>query len=830
MQILIKKSWSLDPIFLLVKCAVLFFLVNQLQAASPQFQLGDKVSIYSDKAFRKNGGEFFEAIGNVVIISEKDTMYGESASFDRTKMVFKMEGNVRLIANGMTLYGSHLEYNAVTGHAIIKNARLIQADFVVIAKQIERITEKQYIADEAEFTTCRDCTESWAVYGKKMIMNMGEYAVIHHGLARIKGVNILYIPLLAFPIQTKRKTGLLFPDISTRIGEGLAFEQPFFWAIDQHKDATISPTLWAQRGYGGDLEYRHHFGQDKWVSFNSRLLQDSIYLPGKTGQNKSGENYFRYFGEVENSWRWSPNLNHHLRYTGARDLDVIRDHPQYTDPKTISSEMGFSGFADYRQDRFAISLQSDYWKNQLTDDPVEFDGSYVQVLPKVALASTPYSLFQTDIPFLQHLAIGADSSFTRFRQVDADDSLKIRNADRVTVNPYIFWEILNKGPFELKSTVTGDYQSYLFPEIDRKVDGKLQNNNFEKNSILTKTQFSFRVDRVFGLAYERKVDVDELSSSEARELQKGQVKEEENKKDRPLKDSNTVGSLEDFETSVSSDEVVIQKNSYRHAQEYSFIHHYIPVQNLSGNRQFENQISTNDGWFDYLDAVRAKEYLSGVNQSRAIIPPNNTFEFQWNNNLVRKSPQKAVKWDTDRRYLRDNFSYNKVGFFNVSQGYILDKELPTNKFEDRLTRLLIQAGFGADRWSFNFSENFFYNGSEHIFNAGFNREFDQLRFFSSYTYSSLNQAKLEFLSLGTQIRVTDILGFSILREMDLEAKEIIRNIYSVNFMPLNNCWIFNLNYRESLVDKRYSFNLIFNFGNQEFQLYKNSQFAPNAFN
>jgi hypothetical protein len=64
-----------------------------------------------------------------------------------------------------------------------------------------------------------------------------------------------------------------------------------------------------------------------------------------------------------------------------------------------------------------------------------------------------------------------------------------------------------------------------------------------------------------------------------------------------------------------------------------------------------------------------------------------------------------------------------------------------------------------------------------------------------------------------------------MKDMDLEAKKNIRTNYSLDIMPHNNCWILNLNYRESLVDSRYFFNILFNFGDDNFSQYRNNYFA-----
>lgn len=785
-------------------------------AAEPQFQLGDTLSIFSDKAIRKDGGEVFEAVGNVVVISGKDTLYGESAHFDRRTMIFTVEGNVRLNTQDITLYGSRLEYQALSGYAEIDNARIVDPRFTIVARKIVRKSEKLIVTLDSEFSSCRDCPESWSVFGKRIVVYLDDRAEIHHGLAKVKGISVLYIPYMVVPLKN-RKTGLLFPDIFTRLGEGLGIAQPFFWAIDDSKDATITPTFWASRGYGSDLEYRQRFGPERWFQGNARVLNDKIYLPQEnfTGQSESGLNYTRYFSDFENHWQWSPNWVHHLRDTSTRDLDIVRDFPTYTDERVLGSSLGFQGHVDGRGGLWALSLQGEYQKNLLTPDPLTFDQSYVQTMPRIALGTVPYSLVQSKTPLFQHIMIGADGSFTRFRQVRPTDETSngpIRNADRITANPYLNWHFFTWGPLSVKTQAMLDYQKYSFADLGGVAA--------EKHATLLKTEAAFTMDRIFGLAYEEKVPLRDLPAETRRALRP--VKEDGIK---PLSSQTSgrklVGVLPDFSTSLTEDEVPVARNSYRHSQEFKFIHHYITAEELSGNGRFRKQIELNRGWFDYTDAIRSQEYLLGANITRTIVPPGNTLEFQWNNVLIRKSP-KNTDWRVDQRYLRDNFSYSKMGYFNVSQGYLLDEDL--NEFRDRLTRLYVNAGYTADKWSLSSSEYYFHSNSQHIFQLGFQRQFDYLNFLSAYNYNSFGDIPLHTLSAGMQVRPIDTLGVSYQKLVDLEAKEDIRNIYTVDIMPNNECWILNLNYRESLVGYQFAFNIQFNFGDERFQNYRRDWF------
>lgn len=729
-------------------------------------------------------------------------------------MMVKIEGNVRVITKDMTLYGSHLEYNITTGQAVIKNARILTSDFNLVANELIRINENEYLTNNAEFTTCKDCAESWSVYGQTIRVHVGKFVEIRNGLFKVKGVNVIYLPYIVLPILTKRKTGMLMFTPISRAGEGIGVQQPVFWAIDDYKDATVTPSFWGKRGYGTDLQYRQRFRDQSWMDFNSRILNDSIYEPLKSNHAPSGTNFFRHFSEVETHTQWTPNLGSHFRFTGARDLDVVRDYAAFTDTKIIGSDLGFNGKADWRRDTFHLGAEGQYGQNQLFSDPTGFDRSYVQMMPRVSFSTVPVSLYQSRTPMLQHISTGIDSSFSRFRQVDQLDNPFLRNADRVSVQPYVNWNLFNWGPVSMKTKYLYDQQVYMFDDHRQAGAGK--------NAGLVKTEVSFTMDKILGLSYEERVPLKYISESDLKRLR-------ENKEQgltpiqKTEKDNRLVGDMPKFESELAQESLVLTRNGYRHAQEFKFLHHYISSSNTYGNKQFINQIKDGQaGWFDYEDAIRAKEFQFGSNATRTIIPPQNTLEFQWNNTLIRKSP-KSFNYLVDDKFLRDNFTYTKIGYFNVSQGYMLNHQ-DNATLEERLTRLQVETGYTALRWNVALNEYYFHEEKENIFTLSGNRRFEYLNVFSSYNYNSFGK-KLNSIVYGGQVRPIDILGLAFSKQEDLEAKKNISTIYSIDLMPNNNCWILNFNYQKTLNYERFSLGVMFNFGDDRFERMRSDYFA-----
>lgn len=733
-------------------------------------------------------------------------------------MMVKVEGNVRVVTQDMTLYGSKIDYNLATGVAQVKNARILTSEFSFIATNLTRLSAKEYLGEEAEFTTCKDCVESWSVYGDKIRLLVGEYVQIKHGLFKVKGIDVIYLPYIVIPILSKRETGVLIPRISQRTGEGIALEQPFFWAISDDKDLTLSPTFWAQRGYGGDLQYRQRFSYTDWLEINTRFVNDKIYWPKELNTSPSGREFFRYFGDVEFHSQITSNLNTHLKYSDLKDLDFIRDFPQYTDPMTNSSDYGLEGFFNYRFDHFSLAVEGTYLRNQIFDDPLGLDESYVQVLPRVSLSSMPMTLVQSSL--INHLAVGLDSSWTRFRQLEENEYL--RNIDRTSLRPYLIWQMMNWGPVNLQSQFTFDQQLYDLSPSSRQV---FESSLYEsrrifagKNAGILKTEMSFSMNKVFGLAYEEKIPVENLTKKDLKNLQKKKMKGISPLK-KSSKEKKLVGQLEDFAAELSQNEIIQRRYSYRHGQNFKFIHHYISSENEFGNQSFIDQLQNQQGQLDYEDALRSQQFLFGANTTRVIIPPQNTLEFQWNNTLVKKSP-KTFNYLQDERYLRDNFNYTKIGWLNISQGYLLDQR-DLEDLRQRLTRLMIDAGFVGANFSLGLTEYYFHYDNQNIFQLNFNQKFEYLNFLINYTYNSFSSSNLNSLKIGGRVRPTDTLGLSLIKDVDLKSKRDIRTIYSLDLMPHNNCWIFNLNYRQSIVDSRFSFNVFFNFGDDNFDRYRN---------
>ena len=432
--------------------------------ALPKFQITqDNVQLLSDKAFKFPKENKFEAVGSVVISQGPNSIYGDKATLSMQTGEATVLGNVRYVGPDMTLFGSEFDYNFKTSLFTIKNARLKSGNFILQGKKIEKISEDLIIAEGAEVTTCQDCPESWTVYGTKVKIVPNKYIYIYSGFVSIKGISFFYIPYLVFPIKKKRETGLLLPKLELSQDDGARFRLPFFWAIDDKKDMTLTPSMFGRRGFGSLFEYRQNVAEEKWFQLDSMVIWDNIYQPYKQNYDVIGDNYFRNFNNYEHTYNFGTHWNHHLNFLALTDSDQLRDFDYLINPFVEGPDTGGGGYLNYRTSLIDVNLEGYLQRNVLVTDPTIFDKNYVQILPKVLFDLNPLKIFQSDFFPFQSLNFGVAADFTTFKQMNFNELNYIRNANRTNFVPYLDYNLGQIGPVQLKSYLAFDSQYYDFP-------------------------------------------------------------------------------------------------------------------------------------------------------------------------------------------------------------------------------------------------------------------------------------------------------------------------------------------------------------------------------
>ncbi len=119
--------------------------------------------------------------------------------------------------------------------------------------------------ENASYTTCPPGNRDWVLSAREVELDHTEgKGIARNAKVTFKRVPVLYTPYISFPLDERRKTGLLLPKVGTTDETGVDVSLPWYWNIAPNRDATITPRLMSDRGVmlGGEFRYltRHSKG------------------------------------------------------------------------------------------------------------------------------------------------------------------------------------------------------------------------------------------------------------------------------------------------------------------------------------------------------------------------------------------------------------------------------------------------------------------------------------------------------------------------------------------------------------------------------------------
>lgn len=177
----------------------------------------------------------------------------------------KATGNVLINRGGNVYEGPLLELKVDAFEGFFNEPRyhFLQNGAHGQAFRADFLDESHAVITDATYTTCKrkpgpDWMPDWILRAASISLdNDKQEGIAHGGVLRFKGVPILPVPAISFPLSDKRKSGLLPPSVGVSTVNGVEAVVPYYWDIAPNRDATITPTFMSLRGVdlGGEFRY-----------------------------------------------------------------------------------------------------------------------------------------------------------------------------------------------------------------------------------------------------------------------------------------------------------------------------------------------------------------------------------------------------------------------------------------------------------------------------------------------------------------------------------------------------------------------------------------------
>jgi LPS-assembly protein len=265
-------------------------------------------------------GDYCILTGQVELpLGAQTTLFADQIEMFRDTNRLVAQGNVVFATAEGRLSADRLEYDVASGTGTFRDATGLmslgaqadprqfgnqEADVYFYGEVIERLGPRRYRLTRGAFTTCVQPTPRWEVASGTVTLNLNDYAVAKGTTLRVKGVPVMYLPMIYYPIrEDQRSTGFLLPTYGTSTVRGQAVSNAFFWAISRSTDATFFHDWFTKAGQGAGAEYRYvaspqSSGDVRLYRFNR---QQTLFTEGSQTQTLEAANSYEVTGTMSHA-------------------------------------------------------------------------------------------------------------------------------------------------------------------------------------------------------------------------------------------------------------------------------------------------------------------------------------------------------------------------------------------------------------------------------------------------------------------------------------------------------------------------------------------------
>ncbi|MEM7752708.1 MAG: LPS assembly protein LptD, partial [Pseudomonadota bacterium] len=246
------------------------------------------------------------------------------------------------------------------------------------ANEIARVDDRYTRLDRVVASSCEVCAQNpiplWEIRASRVIHDDIERQLyFENAQFRVAGVPILYFPRLRLPDPSvERATGLLIPQFSSSSDLGTGIKLPYFIAIDDHSDLTLTPYVSSSTA---TLEFEYEqLVRNGIIEFEGAISNDDI---------RDTRGYF--FGQAELALPRGFVLSGQLEFVS--DPAYLFEYG-YSDIDRLKNELAFTRTRD--KDRFRASI-SEFRTLRESEIPIRdtlpdqfVDIEYLRELPALA--------------------------------------------------------------------------------------------------------------------------------------------------------------------------------------------------------------------------------------------------------------------------------------------------------------------------------------------------------------------------------------------------------------------------------------------------------------
>lgn len=217
------------------------------------------------------------AVGDV--IEDQVTLTAEQAEVQQDGKS-RLQGSVRLLHGDRLLSTDRLDYDKqrqrvrVDAESVFRNRSVMvrsqaaefdipsrtgqfdATEFLLLDRAARGSADRMQLSasgavelEQVSYTSCAADSDAWYLRASDIRLDTDSgLGTARNARLEFGGIPILYTPYLRFPIDDRRRTGLLYPSMGQSNRNGFEFRWPLYLNLGPNYDATLTPRYMAERG------------------------------------------------------------------------------------------------------------------------------------------------------------------------------------------------------------------------------------------------------------------------------------------------------------------------------------------------------------------------------------------------------------------------------------------------------------------------------------------------------------------------------------------------------------------------------------------------------
>ena len=398
-------------------------LTPQQRTELPTDIIGDQISGIegSDTTF---SGHVSLTRGDQYLLTDRMTVNNETGNY-------AAQGGVRYQDSGIRLVAASAE-----GNQDQDTHRLDDVRYQLVSRRGNGGAESaemhgsEGILHGSTYSTCPPDDRRWELRARQIDIDTESGMGVARGATlRVGRVPVLYVPWLTFPIDNRRRTGLLYPVIGSSSRNGFDWRQPIYFNLAPNYDLTLTPRYMSDRGLELGSEFRYLLPRGRGNLQFAYLPSDNLTTRERDDEIAEGVPPDNRRAEDRGMFRFNATQDLSDNWQARSNLVWISD-PRYLEDASNS----LSGLTSYRlSSNLGIFGTGRYWQAGISADrPILAD--YTLDESSLPFGRLPRLFATWEQPFGNRFDVGVASELVRFQHNVSDAR---PGGTRFDLKPYV---------------------------------------------------------------------------------------------------------------------------------------------------------------------------------------------------------------------------------------------------------------------------------------------------------------------------------------------------------------------------------------------------------